>query len=116
VTLRGRSAFDTQASDESISPDVRAGSGTVQNPLDSMSLLRQCCCRGQADNEHEPGSYQHVRSCDTSSAATTPLWKALASSGTFESTLEESADMRKRAVVGMGVYRGTAMEYWNKKA
>ena len=31
-------------------------------------------------------------------------------------TLEESADIRKRAVVGMGVYRGTAMEYWKKKA
>jgi predicted aldo/keto reductase-like oxidoreductase len=31
-------------------------------------------------------------------------------------TPEESADVRKRAVVGMGVYSGTAMEYWKKKA
>jgi predicted aldo/keto reductase-like oxidoreductase len=31
-------------------------------------------------------------------------------------TLEESADIRKRAVVGMGVYSGTAMEYWKKKS
>src|SRR4051812_19399186 len=44
VTARGRSRFDTQTRDESISPGVKAGSGTVQNPLDlSMSTLRQCC-------------------------------------------------------------------------
>jgi aryl-alcohol dehydrogenase-like predicted oxidoreductase len=29
-------------------------------------------------------------------------------------TAEELADMRKRAVVGQGVYTGTAMEYWKK--
>src|SRR4051794_27361258 len=44
VTVRGRSRFDTHASDESISPGVRAGSGTVQDPLDlSTSAFRQCC-------------------------------------------------------------------------
>src|SRR5438270_2521597 len=44
VTVRGRSRFDTHASDESISPGVRARSGTVQDPLDlSTSALRQCC-------------------------------------------------------------------------
>jgi len=29
---------------------------------------------------------------------------------------EEMADMRKRAIVGQGVYTGTTMEYWKKKA
>ena len=44
LTLRGRSRFDTHANAESISPGVKAGSGTVQNPLDlSMSIFRQCC-------------------------------------------------------------------------
>src|SRR4051812_31009556 len=44
VTARGRSRFDTHASDESISPGVRAGSGTVQDLLDLLTLaLRQCC-------------------------------------------------------------------------
>ncbi|MBZ5670149.1 MAG: aldo/keto reductase [Acidobacteriia bacterium] len=31
-------------------------------------------------------------------------------------TPEESADVRKRAVVGLGVYSGPTMEYWKKKA
>jgi uncharacterized protein len=31
-------------------------------------------------------------------------------------TAEEIADVRKRAVVGSGVYTGPAMEYWKKKA
>ena len=31
-------------------------------------------------------------------------------------TPEEIADVRKRAVAGQGVYTGTAMEYWKKKA
>ena len=44
VTVRGRSWFDKHARDASILPGARAGSGTVQNPLDlSMSILRQCC-------------------------------------------------------------------------
>ena len=43
MTLRGRSAFDTHAREECIAPGVRAGSGTMQKPLDlSMSILRQC--------------------------------------------------------------------------
>ena len=29
---------------------------------------------------------------------------------------EEIADVRKRAIVGQGVYTGTTMEYWKKKA
>src|SRR3954466_6086559 len=44
VTPQGRPRLATQAGDESISPGVRAGSGTVQDPLDlSTSALRQCC-------------------------------------------------------------------------
>lgn len=31
-------------------------------------------------------------------------------------TPEESTDVRKRAVVGLGVYSGAAMEYWKKRA
>src|SRR3982751_2701198 len=31
-------------------------------------------------------------------------------------TGEEIADVRKRAVVGQGVYTGPTMEYWKKKA
>jgi uncharacterized protein len=31
-------------------------------------------------------------------------------------TPEESADVRKRAIVGAGVYTGTMLEYWKKKA
>jgi len=31
-------------------------------------------------------------------------------------TPDEIADVRKRAVVGAGVYTGPAMEYWKKKA
>jgi aryl-alcohol dehydrogenase-like predicted oxidoreductase len=31
-------------------------------------------------------------------------------------TPEESADVRKRAVVGAGVYTGTMLEYWKKRA
>jgi len=31
-------------------------------------------------------------------------------------TPEEIADVRKRAVVGAGVYTGPAMEYWKKRA
>ncbi len=31
-------------------------------------------------------------------------------------TSEEIADVRKRAIVGAGVYTGTTMEYWKKKA
>src|SRR3954452_15461361 len=48
VTAGGRSRFDTHTRDGSISPGVRAGSGTVQNPLDlSMSTLRQCCAHAK---------------------------------------------------------------------
>jgi hypothetical protein len=31
-------------------------------------------------------------------------------------TPEESAEVRKRAVVGAGVYTGTMLEYWKKRA
>ena len=31
-------------------------------------------------------------------------------------TPEEIADVRKRAIVGQGVYTGPTMEYWKKKA
>ena len=31
-------------------------------------------------------------------------------------TTEESADVRKRAVIGAGVYTGTMLEYWKKQA
>ncbi len=31
-------------------------------------------------------------------------------------TLEESAEVRKRAIVGGGVYTGTILEYWKKRA
>jgi hypothetical protein len=31
-------------------------------------------------------------------------------------TSEEIADVQKRALVGAGVYAGTTMEYWKKKA
>jgi aryl-alcohol dehydrogenase-like predicted oxidoreductase len=31
-------------------------------------------------------------------------------------TPEEIADVRKRAIVGSGVYSGTTLEYWKKKA
>jgi hypothetical protein len=31
-------------------------------------------------------------------------------------TPEESAEVRKRAIVGAGVYTGTTLEYWKKKA
>lgn len=31
-------------------------------------------------------------------------------------TLEESAEVRKRAVGGAGVYSGTTLEYWKKRA
>lgn len=31
-------------------------------------------------------------------------------------TPEESADVRKRAVVGAGVYTGTMLEYWKRRA
>jgi hypothetical protein len=31
-------------------------------------------------------------------------------------TAEEIADVRKRAIAGSGVYAGTALEYWKKKA
>src|SRR5262249_13539457 len=49
VTLRGRSRFETQASDASISPGLRAESGTVQKPVDlSISTLRQCCAEATA--------------------------------------------------------------------
>ena len=42
-TLRGRSVFETHASEASISPGINLGSGTVQKPLDlSKSILRQC--------------------------------------------------------------------------
>jgi hypothetical protein len=52
LTARGRSAFDTQARDGSISPGVSAGSGTVQNPLLlSISIFRQCCAAERLDTE-----------------------------------------------------------------
>jgi len=48
VRLRGRSVFETHASEASISPGVNLGSGTVQKPLDlSMSILRQCCAEAK---------------------------------------------------------------------
>jgi len=31
-------------------------------------------------------------------------------------TPEESAEVRKRAIVGAGVYTGATLEYWKKKA
>ena len=31
-------------------------------------------------------------------------------------TPEEIADVQKRAIVGLGVHSGPAMEYWKKKA
>ena len=31
-------------------------------------------------------------------------------------TPEETADVRKRAIVGAGVYTGSTLEYWKKKA
>jgi hypothetical protein len=31
-------------------------------------------------------------------------------------TPEEIADVRKRAIAGAGVYIGTTLEYWKKKA
>ena len=31
-------------------------------------------------------------------------------------TADEIADVRKRAIVGQGVYTGTTMEYWKRKA
>jgi hypothetical protein len=31
-------------------------------------------------------------------------------------TPEESAEVRRRAVVGAGVYTGTMLEYWKKRA
>jgi hypothetical protein len=31
-------------------------------------------------------------------------------------TPEESAEVRKQAIVGAGVYTGTMLEYWKKRA
>ena len=31
-------------------------------------------------------------------------------------TAEEGAEVRKRAIVGAGVYTGTMLEYWKKRA
>ena len=83
-------------------------SGGSLKLLTSAFLLRQLAARSDKFNTVNLGSeaYGHLRSrpsgADGSQYPCCPELRKM--------TLEESADIRKRAVVGMGVYRGTAIE------